>query len=210
MDSWLHIPAEDYEAHMEAVGQTPVLRALFARLYADTRPTRLAVLGCTTGGDLRLIDPKVTEMAVGVDINAAYLDIARTRLASLGSRLRLIHADVLEAELPGDFDVIHAALVLEYVDPAALFARIFRWLSPGGLCSVVTQEPAQHVGPVSNTGYASLQNLSGCMTVRPVNEVVTLAARAGFVLRSSRLVDLGTGKTFAYSLFERPTSATRS
>jgi hypothetical protein len=34
-DPWLRIPAADYEAHMEAVGQSAALRDLFGRVYAE-------------------------------------------------------------------------------------------------------------------------------------------------------------------------------
>ena len=44
-DPWLRIPAEDYEAHMRAAGQEAVLRDAFARVLADVRPARIAVLG---------------------------------------------------------------------------------------------------------------------------------------------------------------------
>jgi hypothetical protein len=99
-DPWLRIPAEDYEAHMGAIGQSATLRELFSRIYAERKPKRLAVLGCTTGSDLERVDPAVTETVVGVDINLAYLEIARRRLRALGRRLDLVHGDVLHVELP--------------------------------------------------------------------------------------------------------------
>jgi hypothetical protein len=66
---WLRIPAEDYEGHMKAAGQSAALRDLFSVVYAERKPIRLAVLGCTTGSDLQQVDPAVTETVVGVDIN---------------------------------------------------------------------------------------------------------------------------------------------
>src|SRR5579862_3696940 len=133
---WLRIPAEQYEGHMAAIGQSAVLRDLFSLVYAERRPHRLAVLGCGTGGDLQQVDPTVTEVVVGVDINPDYLEIARGRSSALGPRLHLVCGDVLSAELPPvQFDLVHAALLLEYVDHLSLFRRMYQWLAPDGACS---------------------------------------------------------------------------
>ena len=199
---WLNIPAADYEAHMRTVGQSAALRALFAEIYAERRPRRLAVLGCTTGSDLESTDPALTDRIVGVDVNRAFVEIARRRLTALGPRLHLVAGDVLEATLPdAPFDLVHAALLLEYVDPHALFRRIHRWLAPDGACSVITQDPLPGVAAVSDTGYESLQILSGRMILRNADEVAALAARAGFRLLHQRATTLATGKRLVSSLF---------
>ena len=72
---WLRIPAPDYEAHMAEIGQSAALRDIFLQAYADVRPRRLLVLGCTTGRDFEVVDPAVTEKSVGADVNREYLDI---------------------------------------------------------------------------------------------------------------------------------------
>jgi len=189
---------------MEAVGQSVVLRSLFADAYAERRPRRLAVLGCTTGADLEQVDPGVTEVVVGLDLNPDYLELARRRLSALGSRVHLVRGDVSAAELPGGpFDLVHAALLLEYVEPAALFRRIHRWLAPDGICSVVTQEPTPGLPSVSATKYESLQRLAACMTLRDADEVMRLAGPAGLQLLRRRTVTLPTGKRLVSSIFEK-------
>jgi SAM-dependent methyltransferase len=200
---WQRIPADDYEAHMRAAGQTAVLRECFSDVYAELSPARVAVLGCTTGSDLELIDPAVTETAVGVDINPAYLAVARARLdGRLGARLRLVEGDVLQVELlPTRFDLIHAALLLEYVEPAPLFARLVRWLADDGTCSVVTQEPSASAPAVSETGYRSLQTLSGHMTLRDAPAVAAAARESGLRLVSTGTRELPGGKRLVHSLF---------
>jgi ubiquinone/menaquinone biosynthesis C-methylase UbiE len=203
----LQIPADDYEAHMNAVGQSAVLRELFAAAYAERRPARLAILGCTTGRDFSHVDPATTELVVGVDVNGDYLERARQRGSALGSRLRLIEGDVLLVDLPaGSFDLVHAALLFEYVEPLALFRRIHRWLSPEGLCSVVTQEPTPDVPAVSRTPYASLQTLHGRMRLRPADELAAVAGHAHLRLRRARAVKLPSGKTLVHSTFDRGAS----
>ncbi|HSZ84097.1 MAG TPA: class I SAM-dependent methyltransferase [Polyangia bacterium] len=189
---------------MAAIGQTAVLRDLFSLVYAERRPTRLAVLGCTTGQDLQQVDPALTEVIVGVDINPAYLEAARRRSSSLGPRLHLICDDVLTAKLPrGPFDLVHAALLLEYVDAPSLFRRIYDWLSPNGACSVITQEPVPDVAAVSSTRYESLLRLAGRMSLRSAEEVASLAGLVGFRLVRKRAVRLPTGKILVSSLFDK-------
>lgn len=193
---------------MHAVGQSAALRALFATVYAERRPARVAVLGCSTGADLQQVDDAVTHQTVGVDLNPEYLAIAAQRvgprLTAVDARVRLVHADVLQVELPaGGFDLIHAPLLLEYVEPSALLARISRWLAPAGTCSVVTQQPSDTLPAVSDTGYARLRLLGGHMVVRAAAEVAALAVRAGFRLLAQHAVDLPTGKTLVGSCFAK-------
>ena len=201
---WLRIPAADYEGHMEAVGQTAALRELFASVYSSVKPGRLAVLGCTTGADFDLIDPAVTDVAVGVDINADYLHVAGERLAADGRHVDLICGDVLTVELPqAPFDLVHAALLLEYVDPAALFRRFHDWVAPSGRISIILQEQVPGIAAVSTTRYESLQTLAGTMSLRTTHEVAAAGSREGFTCESTRALELPSGKILVQMLFER-------
>ena len=165
---WLAIPADEYEAHMSAVGQSAALRAMFFRVYSERKPRRLAVLGCTTGSDLQLVT-----------------------------------GDVLRVDLPrAGFDLVHAALVLEYVDPLLLFRRIHRWLAPGGACSVVTQNPASDVPAVGETAFSSLRVLASRMRLREAKQVTTLAGQCGLRLVGEEAAQVG-AKTLVSSVFAR-------
>ena len=207
---WLRIPVADYESHMEAVGQTAALRQLFTSVYRSTEPRRLLVLGCTTGADFDGIDPAVTDVASGVDINRRYLEVAEARLTAIGRQVHLVCGDVLEVELPdAPFDLIHAALLLEYVDPVALFRRVRGWLAPSGRLSVVIQEPVPGTPAVSTTRYESLRTLSGTMELRSAPEVASLGSREGFVCESRLALELPGGKVLTLMLF-RTASAARS
>lgn len=85
-------------------------------------------------------------MVVGVDINPAYTEIARARFMTLGSRLHLVNGDVMEVELPAvQFDLVHVALLLEYVDPLSLLRRIHRWLSPEGPVDYLLTWNCKHI-----------------------------------------------------------------
>jgi SAM-dependent methyltransferase len=205
---WLGVPADEYEGHMNAVGQSAALREIFGRVVAEARPRRVAVLGCGVGGDLALLDPDRVEGAAGVDVNPRYLELARARLPELAPRLTLICGDVLDVELPqlpdeGRYDLIHAALLLEHVEPLPLLRRIEAWLGPSGVCSLVTQEPTADQPAVTETPFASLRALAPHMKVRAAGEIAALADEAGFALGARRAVKLPTGKTLVSSLFDK-------
>jgi SAM-dependent methyltransferase len=201
---WLGIPAEEYDAHMEAVGQAAALRQAFERVLGDARPARLAVLGCSTGRDLALVDPARTQVAVGVDVNPRYLELARARLSALGPRPHLVCGDVLSVELPeGPYDLVHAALLLEYVEPRALLRRIAAWLGPSGTCSLITQEPSPSLPAVSETPHASLRALAPHLTLRTADDVAAIAEEEGFALASRRMIKLPSGKILVSAIFDK-------
>jgi hypothetical protein len=205
---WLSIPLADYEGHMETVGQTGALRRLFADLYATVRPVRLAVLGCTTGADFDDVDPAVTQLALGVDINGRYIAAAEQRASRLGVTARFICGDVLCVELMhAPFDLIHAALLVEYVDTAALFRRAGHWLCENGVLSIVSQEPLSGVEAVSATQYESLRVLAGRMNLQRADEIERIGTREGYVLRSRRSLTLASGKVLMHSIFEAARAA---
>lgn len=119
----------------------------------------LVVLGCTSGADLALIDAAITTTAIGVDINPAYVEEARLRLADAPG-VTVIEADVLDVELPGAaFDLIHVGLLMECVEPERLLRRVARWLAPAGVCSVLTQEASPELPAVSRTPYQDVFNV---------------------------------------------------
>lgn len=203
MNPWLNIPLDDYQAHMEAVGQAAVLRSLFGTIYMRVKPQRLAVLGCTSGADFDAIDSSLTEVAVGLDVNPTYLQTAQQRSLGLGRSVEWVCGDVLTAELPqSPFDLIHAALLLEYLDAAALFRRVRHWLMPGAYLSLITQQPIVGLAAVSNTGYESLRSLSATIMLRSAEDIALLAADAGYVVKSKQLVELQTGKVLAHSILQ--------
>jgi len=203
---WLEIPAADYEGHMGASGvdQIAPLRAIFADVYARIRPARLAMLGCGTGNGLDVVDPTVTRRVIGVDLNPDYLSLARRRHPRLASAATWICADVGACEIEAaSVDLIHAALLFEYVDPAPLLPRIAGWLAPGGVFSIVLQLAGGDAA-ISETGFASLQSLSGLMRLVSPDDLRALATRAGLTELSARQVQLARGKSFWAATFGRP------
>jgi SAM-dependent methyltransferase len=124
--------APRFATWMEAVEGDPwerFLEALAARL---ARGARVLDLGCGAGV------PKTRRLAerfdvVGVDLSDEQLRRARTDVP----RARFVRGDLAAVECPnGSFDAVTAFYSITHVpraEHAGLFARIGRWLKPGGL-----------------------------------------------------------------------------
>jgi len=196
---WLSIRWQEYEGHMgsPSVGQLQMLSDVFAQVLREERPRTLAVLGCATGNGFEHVDPEVTRVTVGIDLNLAYLAVARRRFVNRVPGLLLVCADLARFELaPGSLDLVHAALVLEYVDPSRLIHRAARWLRPGGTLAVLLQLPSERSGKVSATPFASLQRLEGVMRLVDPEVVRGAATRAGLVETRATTLVLDSGKSF--------------
>ena len=206
MNPWLSIPAADYDGHMgpDGADQQAPLAAIFGEVYRAARPSSVALLGCATGNDLAAIDPAVTLRTVGIDLNPEYLAMARQRHTHLGDALELRRADLLTCQLgAGAFALIHAALVFEHVDPAALAARIASWLAPTGICSVVLQlqravRPASPVAP--HVFRACRLWRAPCVCVAP-DDLRRLFATHGLSERRTWEVPLRGDKAFYVGLY---------
>jgi ubiquinone/menaquinone biosynthesis C-methylase UbiE len=202
---WLDIPAGDYEGHMASspVGQLQMLNQLFQRVLAETLPESVAVLGCTTGNGFEHFDPSVTLSILGVDINPAYLEAARLRYGGeWGPRMELKCAD-LHTDCFGrrQFDLVHAALVFEYVEAPIVLAHIYRALKPHGKLAVVLQMPTPGLPAVSRTPYTSLEKLAPVMHLFERAQFDDLARRSGFTPVSGELITLPSGKEFLFGIY---------
>jgi SAM-dependent methyltransferase len=93
-----------------------------ARRY--DRP-RVLDIGC---GSARIAEPLLEGGAseyLGVDFSAPMLALAQDRLARFGERATLIEADFLDVDLAGDFDLVLALGVFDYVaEPEPMVRRI--------------------------------------------------------------------------------------
>ncbi len=201
---WSIVPAADYERHMgpEGVDQLASLAALFQEAYLGAQPDRALLVGCATGNGLEHVDPGVTRRVVGLDVNLQYLGICRQRFFHLGPRLELFcTAAAAWRAPPQSFDLIHAALVFEYLHPEPLVARLAEWLAPQGTCAVVLQLPGGE-GPLP--ALKALELISRAQKLVPPAELVALFAHHGLVLRREREVPQKFGKRFWFGVFGRP------
>jgi ubiquinone/menaquinone biosynthesis C-methylase UbiE len=198
---WTVVPAAEYEAHMGPAGadQLGVLSQLFQEAYLAAQPDRLLVVGSATGNGLEHVDPSITRRAVAVDVNLQYLGIARQRFFHLGPTLEL-YCNELEKfrQAAGSFDLIHAALILEYVQPDVAVRRFAEWLAPGGTCSVVLQLPGGNAPAPANR---AMQIISKAMHLVEPAELAALFEQEGMAKRREKIVSLKHGKSLWAGIF---------
>jgi len=128
----LHAPEAEVEATILAVAQAdaPQLR-------------RLLDIGCGAGRMLELLAPHATS-AVGVDLSAAMLGVARARIEQAGLRnVQLRQGDIYALPVePGAADLAVIHQVLHYLDnPGRALREAARALAPGGRMIVVDFAP---------------------------------------------------------------------
>ncbi|HEY7190131.1 MAG TPA: class I SAM-dependent methyltransferase [Vicinamibacterales bacterium] len=203
---WLDIPYGDYVGHMSSpqVGQHQVLNALLADALASARPCRALILGCSTGNGLEHVDPAVTSHVVAVDINPAYLARLAERFPSPPFALELRYADLETCAFERDaFDLVHAALILEYVDWARVLPRVAAALRRGGVLSTVLQLPSPGTPAVTPSTYATLRLLESIFTFVDPELLVADAASLGLGLDSRRRERLASFKAFEVLSFTK-------
>lgn len=203
---WLNIPVEDYEGHMSAqnVMQSKMLSEIFADVMNGISPKSIAFLGCTTGNGFEHLIGKDIEQIVGVDINPEYLSACSKRFAKKLPQLKLICEDLSKVNFPNStFDLIHAALVFEYVDTDMLLSKISVWLKPGGIISVVLQLPSEASAPVTETPFESIKSLVSFIKLIDPVEFKTLAQKHGLEEITNEIVKLKSGKSFSVIKYMR-------
>jgi len=200
---WTIVPASDYEQHMGPAGvdQLAPLSALFQEAYLGAQPDRLLLPGIGPGNGLEHVDPSATRRVVGLDVNLQYLGICRQRFFGLGPRLELFCVPVAQWRSPPHaFDLIHVALLFEYLHPEPLVAHLASWLAEKGSVSVVLQRPGgEGPAPVLR----ALEIIQKAMKLVPPEELTALFAAQGLALRRSRTVPLKFGKSFWFGVFGR-------
>jgi SAM-dependent methyltransferase len=200
---WTVVQAGDYERHMgpEGVDQLAPLSAIFQEVYLAAQPDRVLLLGCATGNGLEHVNPAVTQKVTGVDVNLQYLGIARQRFMHLGAKLELFCSDAEKFRAAAQsFDLVHAALVFEYLHPEPLVRRIAEWLAPTGTCCVVLQLPG---GESPAAPGKPLQIIEKAMKLVPPDEVTRLFEHYGLARKRTKTVPLKHGKSLWVGVFAR-------
>ena len=196
---WLAIPEADYVGHMSSptVNQRPVLSRLLGDALESVRPRAVLVLGCSTGNGLERVDPKVTSRVAVVDLNPAYLRRLGERFPNPDFELDIRCADLADVVLePGEFDLVHAGLVLEYVEWPLLLPRVAAALTSGGVLSVVLQLPSAATPAVTPTAFVSLRSLESLFRFVDPEALVEAANGEGLALSNRRTEPLAAGKSF--------------
>ena len=196
---WLDIPLTDYVGHMSSpqVGQHQVLNALLKEALTRARPRSVLVLGCSTGNGLEHVEPGVTSRVVAVDLNPAYLEQLAERFPTPPFELQARCADVAQCSFEREaFDLVHAALILEYVDWTRVLPRVAEAMRPRGVLSVVLQRPSQSTPAVTPTPFTRLRSLESIFGFVDPDVLVTTATALGLHLESRRTQTLESSKAF--------------
>lgn len=200
---WTVVQADDYERYMgpDGVDELAPLSALFQEAYVASQPDRVLVLGCGTGNGLEHVNPAVTQQIVGVDVNLQHLGIARQRYFHLGPKLELFCAEAEKFRAgAGRFDLVHAALVFEYVYPEVLVRRISEWISDEGTCSVVLRMPG---GERPDPPSKPLRIIEKATKLVSPDELVRLFEHYGLPKRRERTVPTRAGRSLWSASFGR-------
>jgi len=116
------IQAEDYDAHMRAVGQAQANAELIRELFEERPPasgTSILFAGAGTGQMFDFIAPDFLNpfQTTFTDLNAQYLEKLRLRLIETsGIQFKTVLDDIEHTELSGGFSLTIAVLLLEHVD----------------------------------------------------------------------------------------------
>ena len=196
-NQWLSIPTNEYDEHMahQAVRQREFLDSVFEATLNQYNPTSIALLGCATGGGLQLVNARCVERLVAVDINPKFLEVTRSRFSKHIPNLQILEANIETCDLDErTFDLVHCALVLEYVDVDVVFERLAKWVSIQGVLVVVLQLASPNTSPVSDTGCGSLKLLK--MKLHNPDDIRDKARNVRLKEVSSRTEELDSGKRF--------------
>jgi SAM-dependent methyltransferase len=196
---WLDIPDGDYVGHMSSptVNQRPVLSRLMGEALKSVRPRTMLVLGCSTGNGLEHVSPEVTAKVTVVDLNPEYLQRLGEQFPTPGFALEVHCADLADVAFePEAFDLVHAALVLEYVEWSLLLPRVASTLKPGGVLSVVLQVPSASSPAVTPSPFVRLQSLESLFHFVEPLALVDAAHGKGLTLSDRRTEPLPAGKAF--------------
>lgn len=196
---WLDVSEADYVGHMSspAVNQRSVLSRLLCDALEGSLPRAVLVLGCSTGNGFEHVDAAVTRRVTGVDVNPAYLQRLRERFPNPAFALDVQCADLGDyAFEPAAFDLVHAGLVLEYLEWPRLLPRLAETLRPGGTFSVVLQRRSVSSPPVTPTEFTSLRSLESLFRFVEPDVLVARARDAGLELKHRRTEPLQSAKAF--------------
>ncbi len=203
---WLHIPASDYESHMELpnVAQLSFLGRIFKESINKYNSSSVAYLGCATGNGLEYINNEKTRKLTAIDINPEYLKILRCRYQSKITNLEIIETDLNDYEGNNKkYSLVFAGLIFEYLAPMALLKKIVNWLDENGIMVVVLQLNEKNTKKVSDTPYTSLKLLDSIMTLVHEQDFKLMATECGMLEIEGKKITLKSDKPFYVGAYKK-------
>lgn len=173
-------------------------RRLAVETVASFTAPRVLDVGCGSGRIGEFVLDAGAARYVGVDFSEPMIEMAQDRLERFGDRVELLTDDFLEVSLRGEFDVILAVGLFDYLpNPEAFVARMAEVCAPGG--SLVGSFPAwspikgpirkiryEWIGdcPIFNYEPTGLRRLLGDAGFGQVE--INAPGRSGFLVRAFR------------------------
>jgi Methyltransferase domain len=147
------ITAEDYEAHMAAIGQAQAAAALTREIIqAAGTPDggRITIVGAGTGQMFDFLDPSVFRpfRITCTDLNPSFLTRLKERIARHGLAALVFEDNIEHTTLEPGADLLLATLVLEHID-WRLGVEIFAALRPAACGLIIQQNPPGMISAVT-------------------------------------------------------------
>lgn len=173
-------------------------RQLAVETVATYESPRVLDVGCGSGRIGEFVLEAGAAHYVGVDFAEPMIELARARLARFGERVELLTDDFLNTSLEGEYDVVLALGLFDYLpNPQDFLQRMAELTAPGG--AVVGSFPAWSAikGPVRKVRYEWIGDCPIFNYDRPGLERLFGAAgfagleilapgRSGFLVRAQR------------------------
>jgi hypothetical protein len=201
--AWTEIvTADDYDAHMLAVGQARAAAELTRWLIDSAAPapgSRIAIAGAGTGQMLDFLDPALLRpyRLTLSDLNPAFLARLRERLARRGLDAETIEDDIENTALAPGAALLVATLLLEHIDWRR-GAEAFAALRPAA-CGVILQENPPGMTSSLTPGRTVPASLAraleiGRPTLVPNEELISFMSTRGYACRETGLREVADGK----------------
>ncbi|MBD8697014.1 class I SAM-dependent methyltransferase [Stenotrophomonas sp. CFBP 13718] len=142
-------------------------RCTLLELAGDLSGRDVVDLACGEGWCGRQLLAAGARSALGIDICTSMIAEGRARSADEGDRMTFLHADVMDVERDGQFDIVTGAWLLCLAktrnELAAMYAQARRLLRPGGCFIAVVNNPQyRHTGSINPATHAQvLECVSG-------------------------------------------------
>lgn len=192
--------AATYEAGRGAYDMAQVFDAFYRRLPPGAG--HVLDLGCGAGEPMARLFIARGWCVTGVDIAPAMLGLA----AQTVPQMTRIQADMREVDLPdAGFDavtLIYSLFHLPRDEHPALFAKLFRWLRPGGRL-LFTYATKEFTGQDEFEGYKAFLGRSLFYSHTTPLKLRAQLEAAGFACDSAAYRDIG-GETFLWITVQRP------
>ena len=208
--AWTEIvTADDYEAHMAAIGQAQAAAELTASLIALAalaHGSRITIAGAGTGQMFDFLDPSVLRpyRLTCADLNPAFLTRLRARLTRYGLEAEVVEDDIERTGLKAEPDLLLATLLLEHIDWRR-GVEVFSGLRPRA-CGIVIQENPPEMTAAVTPGRRLLPSIAkavevGHPTLVPQEELVQAMGARGYRCRERDGREVADGKRLVGLLF---------